>query len=151
MLPLSVVFVLVGVGVAQAQPLGEVLRHPPLYALAQAPPYRDDDPPKRDDTALWVFVAAASADWSVTAICFQLECGPNTKGFTTIDSTKKATTVGLLIDGGLIYGVREWLQPDHPKLAQAIFYGAAVVRLLLVTQKVSDLRRNTTRTAPPGT
>jgi hypothetical protein len=138
---------------AQAQTLGEVLRHPPLYSLAQAPPYPDAaGPPKKDDTALWVFVAAASADWSVTAVCYDIDCGANTKGFAgAIDSPKKATGVGLLIDGAFLYVVREWVQPDHPKVAATLFYAGAVLRVILVTHKVSDLRRNMARTAPPGT
>jgi hypothetical protein len=135
-----------------AQTLRDVLREPPLYTLAQAPPYHDDAAgPARDDTALWVFVASASADWSVTAVCFEFQCGPSTAGFTTINAPKKGTAVGLLVDGAFAVAVREWIQPDHPKLAQALFYGGAVIRLLLVTQKIGDLRRNTARTAPPGT
>jgi hypothetical protein len=129
-------------GAAEAQPLGEVLRRPPLYALDQAPPYRDDAAgPKKDDTALWVFVAAASADWSVTAVCYDIDCGANTKGFAgSIDSPKKATGVGLLIDGAFLYVVREWVAPDHPKVAATLFYTGAVLRIILVTHKISDLR-----------
>jgi hypothetical protein len=145
---LVVVLLTCAAGVAHAQPLGEVLRRPPLYALGQgqSPPYTDDAPPKRDDTALWVFVAAASADWSVTAVCYDIDCGANTKGFAgSIDSPKKATGVGLLIDGAFLYVVREWVQPDHPKVAATLFYTAAVLRVVLVTHKISDLRR---RVAP---
>jgi hypothetical protein len=151
-LELVLALALLPAGAVEAQTIGDVLRRPPLYALDQAPPYRDDAAgPARDDTALWVFVSAASADWSVTAVCFEFECGPATAGFTTIKSPQKGTAVGLLVDGAFAYAVREWIQPDHPKLAAALFYGGAVVRLLLVTQKISDLRRNTARTAPPGT
>ena len=147
----------VGLGLLSAAPvaaqsLGEVLRHPPLYGLGQqtvpskgpSPPYPDAADlygHKHDDTALWVFVAAASADWSVTMVCFEQECGTNTKGFTTIDSPSKASAVGLLIDGAFGYFVREWVQPDSPRLAQVLFYGAAALRAILVTHKITDLRR----------
>jgi hypothetical protein len=146
---LVLAFVLAAGG-AEAQTLGELLRNPPLYALEQAPPYHDDAAgPKRDDTALWVFVAAASADWSVTAVCYDIDCGANTKGFAgSIESPKKATGVGLLIDGAFLYVVREWVQPDHPKVAATLFYAGAVLRIILVTHKISDLRG---RLAPPGT
>ena len=143
---LAVVLLLLSVGTAQAQTLGEVLRDPPLYSLeqGQSPPYTDAaaQKPKQDDTALWVFVAAASADWSVTAVCYDIDCGANTKGFAgAIDSPKKATGVGLLIDGAFLYVVREWVAPDHPKVAATLFYTGAVLRVILVTHKISDLRR----------
>jgi hypothetical protein len=148
-LGLGLALVLLVTGGAEAQTLGDVLRRPPLYALAQAPPYRDDAAgPTRDDTALWVFVAAASADWAVTAVCYDIDCGANTKGFAgSIESPKKATGVGLLIDGAFLYVVREWVQPDHPKVAAMLFYAGAVLRIILVTHKISDLRG---RLAPAG-
>ena len=150
-LVLALTLALLVTGAAEAQTLSEVLRRPPLYALAQgqSPPYTNGEAPQKDDTALWVFVAAASADWAVTAVCYDIDCGANTKGFAgAIESPKKATGVGLLIDGAFLYVVREWVQPDHPKVAAMLFYAGAVLRIILVTHKISDLRG---RLAPPGT
>ena len=140
----------------RAQALGALLRDPPLYELAQAAPAPAAAATRHahDDTAMWVYLAAISADWSVTAICAKFQCAPNHFGYVRgveQGHQTRATVLGLVIDGTLVYGVREWVQPDHPKIANAILYGLSVFRTIGMTHKASDLRRNTTRSAPPGT
>ena len=98
--------------------------------------------------ATWVYIAAAAADWSVTAVCARVICGERTQtGLVLygVEDARWAIPLGLAIDAVFVFGVRELVAPDHPKLARGLLYGASAVRLVFVVDKVNDLRDRTVR------
>jgi len=106
------------------------------------------------DGATWTYVATAGADWALTAVCLKLAChgedAPSVGLFVYgVEDQKKAVTLGLLIDVGIVIVVREFVAPDHPKLAQVLLYGLSAARVTVTTLKISDLRQNATRSGSP--
>lgn len=99
------------------------------------------------NTASWVYIGTAAADWSVTAVCAKVLCGDRTQtGFLYgVEKPAAAIPIGLAIDAAVLIGVREWLAPDHPKIARALLYGLSGVRVVFVANKVNDLREHVHR------
>jgi hypothetical protein len=97
--------------------------------------------------ATWFYIATASADWSVTAVCARVMCGDKTQSGLFLHGVepKWAIPIGVAIDAAIVLGVRELVAPDHPKIARALLYGLGGTRLLFVTYKVNDLRAHAVR------
>lgn len=99
-----------------------------------------------------VYLGVAGADWSLTAVCFKVGCNDHSgysagyfiggDGFT---NSGTAAALGLGLDALIVLGAREWVAPDHPKLARGILWVASGVRVVIVTQKISDLREHAVR------
>ena len=147
LVPLVLASVLVAPVVAHGQSLRELSRTRPVTQsqMHPGPIDRDREHEERDDlnAATWVYVAAASADWTATAVCERALCGERTMtGLVLygVEDSRVAIPIGLAIDALFIYGVREIVAPDHPKLARGLLYGASAVRLVFTVNKVNDLR-----------
>jgi len=100
------------------------------------------------NTATWVYISAAAADWSVTAVCAKVICGDThtQTGFLYgIEKPAAAIPLALALDAVIVIGVRELVAPDHPKIARALLYGTGAVRLVFVANKVNDLREHAQR------
>lgn len=101
------------------------------------------------NTASWVYVAAASADWSLTAVCARVVCfdeHSQTGLFLYgVERPALAIPIGVAIDVVWVYGIREFVAPDHPKLARALLYGSSAVRLVFTVSKINDLRAHAVR------
>jgi hypothetical protein len=114
-----------------------------IEARERARAAREHDDRDALNTASWVYVATAAADWSVTAVCARVLCGTKTQTglfLYGVEDDRWAIPLGLATDAIVVYGVREFVAPDHPKLARALLYGASAVRLVFIVNKVSDLR-----------
>ena len=95
------------------------------------------------DAATWVYVATAAADWTITPVCYAQGCGVHKAGLFLYDVKQAAAIpLGLAIDAGIVWVVREHLAPDHPKLARSLLYALSAVRVVFVATKVHDLTRD---------
>lgn len=104
------------------------------------------------DLATAVFAGVAGADWAVTAVCFKVRCsdkaGYSASYFVGGEGFKEpavAALMGLGLDALIVVGVREFIAEEHPKLAQSILWIASGVRVVIVFNKVSDLRQHAVR------
>jgi hypothetical protein len=101
------------------------------------------------NTATWTYVATAGADWAVYAVCVEVTCTDSGKTQTGqfLHGVKPAAAVpiGLAIDVGIVLAIREWLAPEHPKLAQFLLYGLSGARVIVLTDRIRDLRGHAVR------
>lgn len=100
-----------------------------------------------------VFVGTAGADWAVTAACFKVRCsehaGHSASFFVGGDGFRNAGTaaaLGLGLDAAIVLLAREVIAPDHPKLARGVLWVASGVRVVILSNKVGDLRAHAVRT-----
>jgi hypothetical protein len=97
--------------------------------------------------ASWIYVGVAAADWSVTAACFKQHCD-GVPGYRAsylawgngFEEPAVATILGVALDAAVVFAVNQWVAEEHPRVAQAILYGLSGVRLVILTDRVSDLR-----------
>lgn len=152
---LAILFVLCATSVS-AQTLRELSNRPDPQALnreqieARERARLERDRQDRDalNIASWVYISAAAADYSVTAVCARVLCGDRTQTglfFYGIEEPKIAIPLAIAADALVLWGVREFVAPDHPKIARALLYGSSGFRLVLITNKVSDLRTREVR------
>lgn len=152
-----VLFVLASTPV-HAQSLRELSNRPDPQALTReqiearerAREQRERADQRDLDNATWAFVSAASADWAVTSICSKLVCNDRSSyGFLYgVENPHAGIPLGLAADALFVYLVREYVFPDHPKLARSLFYVGAGVRVVFVSAKVFDLREHGVRVRP---
>lgn len=119
-----------------------------LEAERRAAEHADRD---RLNVATAVFLGTAGADWSVTAVCFRVRCADD-GGFKTsyfvadgFKNRNAALALGLALDTAIVFVTRDAIAPEHPKLARTLLYVLSGVRLVIVADKVGDLRRNARR------
>ena len=102
------------------------------------------------NTATWVYVSTAGADWAVWAVCAEVKCNDSGKTQTGLflHGVKPAAAlpIGLAIDAAIVVTVRELVAPDHPKLARWLLYGLSGVRVIVLTDRIRDLRGHAVRT-----
>jgi hypothetical protein len=110
---------------------------------------------RKIDMAMWTFVGAAAADWTVSAVCIKVRCESAGNGHRTsffmgsgFEEPEVATVVGLGVDVAFVWAIRTYVAPDHPELAQFLYYVGAGLRGSFAIIKARDLRRNTIRTVP---
>src|SRR4051812_13615062 len=136
---MKTVFALVGLVLvalpASGQSLRDRSRAPLAWADQQtlvAVTVQDRDHAERDalDHASWFYIATASADWSVTAVCARVMCGDKTQSGLFLRGVEPswAIPLGLAIDAAIVVGVRELVAPEHPKLARVLLYGLGGAR-----------------------
>jgi hypothetical protein len=136
---------------ASAQSLRELSNRPDPQALnreqiearERARAAREHEDRDALNTASWVYVSTAAADWSVTAVCARVFCGTRTQTglfFYGVEDPKVAIPLGLAADALFVYLTREFVAPDHPKIARSLLYGGSAVRLVFLSNKVRDLR-----------
>lgn len=138
---------------SRAQTLKELSNRPVQVVQVQV---NRETPQERKDrealnTASWVYIATAAADWSVTAVCAKVLCFDSTQTglfLNGIENEHIAIPLGLAIDAGLLYAIREGVAPDHPKLARGLLYVLSAARGVVVVAKVNDLRDHARRTLP---
>lgn len=102
----------------------------------------------RLNTALWVYGATASADWAVTAVCLKVPCGstPQVGLFLHgIDEPRVSVPLGLAIDAAIAWSVREYVAPEHPRIALVLLYGLSGARVVVTATHINYLRRNAVR------
>src|SRR5262245_59111148 len=103
----------------------------------------------RDDrdalnAATWLYAGVAGADWAVTIACVDVPCFEKTQAgfFLRGVKPKAAIPLGIAIDVSLAVAIRELVAPEHPKLARWLLHGLSGGRLVLVSSRLSALRRN---------
>lgn len=110
----------------------------------------------RLNLATFVFLGAAGADWAVTSVCAEVRCNDHAGysasyfiGGDGFENKGTAIVLGLALDTAIVLFAREVVADDHPKLARAILFIAAGVRVVIMTNKIGDLRRNAVRVPQP--
>ena len=118
-------------------------------AQPPAPP-----PPRVDLTVPTVFyVAAVSGAWAgASATCVEDDvCQTVTPVLPTVGSPMKALGFGLLIQGGALWAVHQWVAPHWPRVAQGLLYGLSALHIASGTDHVLTSRRvskSATQAAP---
>lgn len=136
-----------------------LLGHPrdaELQRLAAERRERERDARDQLNLATAVFIGSAGADWAVTAACFKVQCtdGPGHHasffvggpGFRNVGA---AAALGLGLDAAIVLVARSVIAPDHPKLARGVLWVASGVRVVILTNKVNDLRAHAHRSPLP--
>jgi hypothetical protein len=117
----------------------------PFTEPARAAPVSNGDYDRDLDSATWVYLATAAADWTATAACgsTKVRCGAEHQGGLFLHNIKHeavAVTFGLAIDAAAVYLVREFLAPEYPKVARGLLYVLSGGRVVATSLKVADLR-----------
>jgi hypothetical protein len=100
--------------------------------------------PRMDLTIPTVFyVAAVSGSWAgASATCVADDiCKTVTPVLPTVGSPMKALGWGLLIQGGMLWAVHQWVAPTWPRVAQGILYGLSALHIASGTDHVLTSRR----------
>jgi hypothetical protein len=150
-MPLATLLLTAGVLVpmppAAARPFADLFAVPPVITNAPAANNGDYE---GLDFASWIYVATAAGDWTVTAACGGNESrcrAEHTGGLFLWDIKHEAVAVpvGIAIDAAILVAVRELVGPDHPKIARGILYALSAARVVVLSHKISQLRRDPDR------
>jgi hypothetical protein len=132
-----------------ARPFAALFAVPSITLEAPPPPATNGD--YQDlDLASWIYVSTAAADWSVTAACGgdSSRCSNKHYGGLFLWELKHeaaSVPLGLAIDAGILLAVRELVAPEYPRLARLLLYGLSAARVVVLSHKVSQLRRDDRR------
>lgn len=99
---------------------------------------------RRLNHATWTFVATAAADWSVYAACVHDRCGEKTQTGLFLHGVRReaAIPIGLAIDAALAVGLRKFVGEDYPRLAEIALYVLSGARVVVLTDRIHDLRKD---------
>lgn len=98
---------------------------------------------RRLDHALWTYIATAGADWAVTAACTEGRCDDRTHVGLFLHGVEPeaAIPIGLAIDAVIAVGLRKYVAEDYPRFAEVALYVLSGARVVVATNKVTELRR----------